>query len=140
MTSTAPGEGPCDSYVSLPLVDGYLPRMHVGGLLELECLLTHWLEQSDRPTIGDIGKFGDASHITVDVVDEFVLNRDTKRSAVAEFLRVARNAGGAEQLRWHVIRNARGRINKVTYRTGDVPAPGWFAFLRRPAETPRDLR
>ena len=131
---------PCDSFRAPALVNGYLLRTSVKGPAELECLLIHWYARSDRPTIGDVGDFGGAPHITIEMRDRFVLNRDTTRSAVAEFLSAARSIGGAEKLRWHVIRNARGRVNKVSYRQDGASPTGWFAYLRTPAHEPRDLR
>jgi hypothetical protein len=72
-------------------------------------------------------------------VDEFVLNRDTKRAAVHAFLAAAREVGGADHLPWHVTTNARGVVNRVSYRRDDEPTPGWYAYMGGVAE-PRDLR
>ena len=72
--------------------------------------------------------------------DGFLLNRDTKRSAVRAFLTAAARAGGADHLRWHVTANARGVINRVSYRPDDEPTPGWYAYLREPSSEPQELR
>lgn len=107
---------------------------------ELERVLAHWLAESNRPTVGDIGRFGGSPVITMRLgADEFVLNRDTKRAAVHTFLAAAGEAGGAENLPWRVTTNARGAVNRVTYRSDDAPTPGWYAYVRGVAE-PRDLR
>jgi hypothetical protein len=71
--------------------------------------------------------------------DEFALNRDTTRAAVREFLTAGARAGGAGNLSWHVTANAKGRCNRVTYRPGNQPTPGWYAYLRSPADRPREL-
>ena len=84
-------------------------------------------------------RFGGSPVITVRLgTDEFVLNRDTKRAAVHTFLAAAAEAGGADRLRWHVTTNARGAVNRVTYRSDDAPTPGWYAYVRGVTE-PRDL-
>jgi hypothetical protein len=122
------------------LVDGFVPHgTAVTGVLELQRVLAHWIEASDQPTVGDVGTFGGSPVITVRMgADEFVLNRDTKRAAVRAFLGAAGRAGGADRLRWHVATNARGGVNRVTYRSDDAPTPGWYAYIRGVSE-PRDL-
>jgi hypothetical protein len=122
------------------LVDGFVPHgTAVTGVLELQRVLAHWIEASDQPTVGDVGTFGGSPVITVRMgADEFVLNRDTKRAAVRAFLGAAVRAGGADRLRWHVATNARGGVNRVTYRSDDAPTPGWYAYVRGVSE-PRDL-
>ena len=70
--------------------------------------------------------------------DEFVLNRDTTRDAVRTFLAGAGQAGGADRLPWRVTRNARGAVNRVTYRADDAPTPGWYTYVRGTSE-PREL-
>jgi hypothetical protein len=118
---------------------GMVGSRKLGRLLELQRVLAHWIEASDRPTVGDVGTFGGSPVITVRMgADEFVLNRDTKRAAVGVFLGAAGAAGGADGLRWHVATNARGGVNRVTYRSDDAPTPGWYAYVRGVSE-PRDL-
>lgn len=126
---------------SFDLDNGFVPvGTEVDGPTELEALLSHWLTASDAPTVGDIGAFGGSPVITVKMgPDEFVLNRDTTRAAVQEFLTAAARAGGASNLRWHVTRNLRGPINKVSYRPDDAHIPGWFAYLRQPIPEPQEL-
>jgi hypothetical protein len=125
------------------LVDGFVPPdTIVDGPSELHQMLTYWIRSSTASTVGDVGAFGGSPVIVVRMArDEFVLNRDTKRAAVETFLSAAARADGAANLRWHVTTNAKGRLNRVSYRDDDGPTPGWFAYLRRPsAEGPRDLR
>jgi hypothetical protein len=120
------------------------PAVHAGnGLIpagtiaesvtELESLLDNWFRSSGQHTVGEVGTFGGAPLITVRTpVWEFVLNRDTKRAAVAAFLSAARAAGGAARLPWHAAPNARGVANRMSYRPDDMPTPGWYAYLRAP--------
>jgi hypothetical protein len=123
------------------LEDGYVP---VGTVVqtanELARLLAHWLAESDRPTVGDVRRFGGSPVIKVRLgADEFVLNRDTKRAAVHTFLAAAAEADGADRLPWRVTTNARGTVNRVTYRPDDATTPGWYAYVRG-VEQPRELR
>lgn len=126
---------------ALELVNGYVPvGTTVNGPLELEGVLTHWAQASDHATVGDVGAFGGSPVVMVRMGgDEFVLNRDTKRSAVLAFLAAAAAAGGADRLTWHVTANNRGTINRVSYRPDDGATPGWYAYLRRPSREPREL-
>jgi hypothetical protein len=123
------------------LESGYVPSASVvQGASELERLLAHWFAESDRPTVGDVGNFGGSPLITVRLgADEFFINRDTKRAAIHTFLTAAHQSGGADQLPWRVTTNARGAVNRVTYRTDDAPTPGWYAYVRGTSD-PRDLR
>ena len=110
-----------------------------GDTHELERLLSHWLAESDQPTVGEVGRFGGSPIIRVRLgVDEFVRNRDTKRAAILTFLAAASEVGGADRLRWHVTTNARGAVNRVSYRSDNAPTPGWYAYVRGIAE-PRNL-
>jgi hypothetical protein len=124
----------------LEIENGYVPEgTLVHGARELERLLSYWLAESDRPTVGDVGRFGGSPVIRVRLgADEFVLNRDAKRAAIQAFLAAAAEADGADRLRWHVTTNARGTANRVTYRSDEAPTPGWYAYARGVAE-PRDL-
>ena len=126
----------------MDLVDGFVPvGTEVDGSRELERVLSHWLKESNAPTVGDVENYGGSPVIMIRMgSDGFVLNRDTKRSAVRAFLTAAARAGGAEHLRWHVTANARGVINRVSYRPDDEPTPGWYAYLREPSSEPQELR
>lgn len=100
---------------------------------ELDHRLRSWLRVSQQPTIGDIGRFGGSPLIKVTADGrEFVLNRDTKRSAVASFTEAAARAGGAGNLPWHLAPNASGNRNRMSYLPDDNPAPGWYAYTRHP--------
>lgn len=118
------------------LVDGFVPIGHtVSTVEELAQVLRHWFEHSDRPTVGDVGAFGGSPVIRVDDLGlAFVVNRDTKRAAVARFLAAVDEAGGAGQLDWHVAPNARGTLNRVTYGSDDAPTLGWYAYTKDPTK------
>jgi len=115
-----------------PGPDGFiLPGTVVNSANELEHLLRSWLRVSRQATIGDIGRFGGSPLIKVKADgQEFVLNRDTKRYAVASFTEAAARAGGAKHLPWHLAPNARGNRNRVSYLPDDSPTPGWHAYTR----------
>jgi hypothetical protein len=117
-----------------PGPDGFIPPgAVVNSADELEHLLRSWLRVSRQPTIGDIGRFGGSFLIKVTADGwEFVLNRDTKRSAVASFTQAAASAGGAGNLPWHLAPTARGQRNRVSYLPDDRPTPGWYAYTHHP--------
>jgi hypothetical protein len=122
--SAAAGPGP----------DGFIPPgTAVNSANELQDLLRRWLRASRQPTIGDVGRFGGSPLIKVTADSrEFVLNRDTKRSAVASFTEAAARADGAGNLPWHLAPNARGNRNRMSYLPDDSPTPGWYAYVRHP--------
>lgn len=95
--------------------------------------LQRWAGTGDDATIGDVGSFGGKAWIAVDLAGErVVLNADTTRSAVVEFLdHVAAN--GAEST-WRVVVGQRGSVNRVVYRT-DIPLRGWYCYLLNPRAT-----
>ena len=115
-----------------PGPDGFIPAgTVVGSAAELEGLLRLWVRASRQPTIGDVGTFGGSAVVRVTAGGwEFVLNRDTKRSAVISFIDAAATAGGAGNLTWHLAPNARGHLNRMSYRPDDSPTPGWYAYTR----------
>lgn len=117
-----------------PGPDGFIPPgTTVTSADELEDLLRRWLEASRQPTIGDVGRFGGSPLIKVTAGGrEFVLNRDTKRSAVANFIDAAARAGGAGTLPWRLAPNARGNRNRMSYLPDDSPTPGWYAYAHYP--------
>jgi|HubBroStandDraft_6_1064221.scaffolds.fasta_scaffold21813_3 hypothetical protein len=124
--ATAPADG------SAQLVtEGYLPvGARVTGKRELFELLRGWLSESSAATIGDVGTFGGRPGLVIKVGrHEVALNADTTRQAVQAY--VLKNSSHPNQP-WRVIRNRRGRINKVLPGPDREPLPGWFAYLREP--------
>ena len=124
--ATAHGEG-----VAGVIADRYLPAgVRVAGKCELLALLTAWLSDSSAATIGDVGTFGGRPGLLITVGDhEVALNADTTRRSVQSY--VLKNTSHPTRP-WRVIRNRRGRINKVLPGPGPEPLPGWFAYLREP--------
>jgi hypothetical protein len=60
---------------------------------------------------------------------EVVLNADTTRTTVQEFVRS--NAPDPDRP-WRVVANRRGHVNKVLPGPGNEPLPGWYAYLTHP--------
>ncbi|MQA00930.1 MAG: hypothetical protein GEU80_16690 [Dehalococcoidia bacterium] len=99
---------------------------------ELVHLLDRWLEQSDAPTVGDVGAFGGSACVRVELGEHtVVLNADTRRQAVEEYLRDARSRGAGAS--WVVVANRRGRLNKVNFRDDGADTPGWYCYLTKDA-------
>jgi len=116
---------------------GYLPRgMRISGKRELAVVLARWLEESGAATIGDVGSFGRAACLLIDVGGtEVVLNADTKRAAVEAYVRASASDPDRP---WLVVTSRGGHATKVLPSPGGEPAPGWYAYLRQPG-TPGDL-
>ena len=103
------------------------------GAEELRRLLRTWLQRTDETTIGDVGRFGGSPWLHVDLPGhELVLNADTKRSAVQEYVD-APSAG------LFVVANRRGVVNKVVFRSDRNPTPGWYCYTRAPLAAPGSL-
>jgi hypothetical protein len=114
-------------------VAGHLPEgLRLSGKRELRDTLQRWLSESSAETIGDVGGFGGRAWLTADINGfEVVLNADTKRAAVEWF--VDASASEPDRL-WRVVANRRGRINKVLPDPTGSPLPGWYSYLRQPAD------
>ena len=110
----------------------------VTGKAGLFQLLKAWLEVSRAQTIGDIGTYGrrPCIFIALDVGGSAVLNSDTKRAAVEEFLDTS--VGGASET-WSIVPNRRGRVNKVTFGADGVETPGWYCYLRDSLDKPQKI-
>lgn len=139
------GVGPSAGTAAAPasaveLVDGFIRSIHrVASVNGLEAVLRRWYERSDQPTVGDVAGYGGSPVIAVHTADvDFVLNRDTKRSAVGAFLNAAERAGAAELLDWWVVPGSRGGFRRVSY-VGNAPTPGWYAYLRKAERGARRL-
>lgn len=78
----------------------------VAGKRELASLLRWWLEQSGALTIGDPESYGRRPCLRIDVAGhQVVLHADTKRAAVAEYVRAS---GADPDLPWLIVATARG--------------------------------
>jgi hypothetical protein len=118
--------------------DGFLPKgATLEGKAALVKTLRTWLAHDPAPTIGDVGSFGGKPWIHFETEGCRVgLNADTKRQAVQELVDYV-HIHGTDQP-WHVIANAKGKVNKVVYRT-DAELNGLFAYLTKPWTAPGPL-
>lgn len=97
---------------------------------ELRNLLEDWLGTGEK-TLGDISRFAGRPWIRMQFDGTaVVLNADTKRTAVQDYLHHA-NAHG-DNSPWTVVANSRGKVNKVVYRTDGDASPGWYAYTTKP--------
>ena len=113
--------------------DGHLNKgVSVSGKRELHELLSAWFQESGTPTIGDIGSYGGSPCVIIRLDEETtaVLNADTTRPAVKEYLDDARMRGVDAE--WLVIPNQNGRLNKVVFDENGEATPGWYCYLRYP--------
>jgi hypothetical protein len=113
----------------------YIPAGTTVSLDELVPLLSGWASSSGASTIGDVGSFGGRALVTVATPStSFVLNADTKRAAVLNFLAVA----GVGAPNFRVVANQRGKVNRVVFHPDGRPTPGWYAYtpIDRPREEP----
>lgn len=109
---------------------------HVGGIDELVTLLERWLAGTDRPTIGDVGRFGGRPWVHATLGGhEVVLNADTKRAAVAQFVAQVRAGTAAPR----VVANVRGQVNKVVFQPDGEPTPGWYCYTPTVFDAPTEL-
>ncbi len=121
----------------LPLdAKGYVMKgTTVRGKRALAALLKRWLGVSTTTTIGDVGTFGGSPCVRIQLGDvQAVLNADTKRAAIEQYLDTAQREGSDHP--WPVIANRRGRVNKVVFREDEQETPGWFCYLTEPFTRP----
>ncbi len=111
--------------------EGALVRgARVAGVEELRRLLRTWLQRTGEPTVGDVGRFGGSPWLHVDLPGhELVLNADTKRAAVQEYI-------DAQSAELFVVANRRGIVNKVVFRQDRTPTPGWYCYTTAPLAAP----
>jgi hypothetical protein len=102
----------------------YIPAGTTVPVEELVPMLSGWADRSGASTIGDVDSFGGRALVTVTTPTPFVLNADTKRAAVVEFLATA----GVGALNLRVVANRRGKVNRVVFRPDGRPTPGWYAY------------
>ena len=91
-------------------------------------LLREWAETSEETIGEDVGSYGGTPWLYVELEnDRFVLNADTTREGVEQFLGFHESDGSA----WYVIPNARGVANKVTSDPDRRPIRGFFMYANR---------
>lgn len=110
---------------------GHMPeKVRVAGKTQFVNFLRWWLAASRASTIGHVDAFGGRPCLLIDVGRfTIALNVDTKRAAVETFVR---ESSSDPERPWRVVRNRRGRINKVLSGPGPEILPGWCAYLTRP--------
>ncbi len=109
--------------------EGYVVR---GTVVESKAalfeLLEGWLRNSAARTIGDVDNYGGKAWIRIKLDErEAVLNADTKRTAVAEYIKDARNRGPNSS--WEILPNRNGRWNKLGFSEDGKATPGWYCYL-----------
>jgi hypothetical protein len=111
----------------------------VTGKAELHRLLRDWLQVSRAPTIGNVDSFGRKPCIFIALGGSLtaVLNSDTKRIAVEEFVKDA-DANGPDAY-WSVVWSRRGRATKLVFRADGAETPGWYCYLTEPLAEPRKI-
>jgi hypothetical protein len=103
-------------------------------------LLQVWLERSNAPKIGN-AKRGQTPCISITLGQQRmgVINADTKRAAVEQYVKDAQ-ARGAD-IPWSVIQNCRThRWNKLVFREDHEPTPGWYCYLKPPSVGPAEVK
>jgi hypothetical protein len=97
------------------------------GLLQV---LKDWLKASDAPTIGPVRNYGGKAWISIRLDRKWtaVLNADTKRTAIEEYVKDAQTRGA--DVPWPILPNRNGRWNKLTFKADGEPTPGWYCYLR----------
>lgn len=90
-------------------------------------LLKMWCEITEEPndTIGDLDIHNKNSPIITLNIDNcsFYINADTKRKGVKQFLsNIDRD--------WHIIKNNRGKLNKVTNDPEYEPIEGFYMYKK----------
>jgi hypothetical protein len=97
---------------------------------ELLEVLRAWLNASEEPTIGPVANYGGKAWIVIRLNRGrmAVLNADTKRAAVGEYVRDAETRGA--DVAWSILPNRNGRWNKLAFQADGEPTPGWYCYLR----------
>jgi len=119
--------------------EGYIPEgVELASKAAFVALLERWLRESEELTIGEPSTYGRRAHIRLRLGDHVVvLNADTKRAAVEEFIQDAGRRGGAA--RWQVVANRGGTVNKVNFREDGGGTPGWYAYLTEPVRSGTEI-
>lgn len=100
----------------------------IRGKSALLAWLSTWLQESDDLRLGAAdGRPGVRPALIVEVAGRrFVVNSDTKRDAVRRFVDLA--GDDPDAVDWHIVANAKGRINRVL--PGGEVIPGLYFYAR----------
>lgn len=112
----------------------YLGKTTVTSKSQFVEVLRSWCASSTAETIGDVGSYGGRPLISLELCGgrKVILNADTKRAAVEQFLAVVAERGAESA--WTVLTNQKGVFNKVGFRSDGSTTPGWYCYLVPPAE------
>ncbi|MBD5785057.1 hypothetical protein IF650_02580 [Cellulosimicrobium terreum] len=93
---------------------------------ELLAHLRGWLATKEK-TVGDVGKYGGRAVLfaVLGGVPVFI-NADSSRAAVQELV----DSSARGPVRWSVIANRTGQLNKVTFRPDGARVPGFYCYTR----------
>jgi hypothetical protein len=111
--------------------DRYVPKgTTVENKGELLKVLRDWLNVSGAPTIGPVANYGGKPWIVMHLGANrmAVLNADTKRAAVAEYVKDAESRGA--DIPWSILPNRNGRWNKLAFKANGEPTAGWYCYLK----------
>jgi hypothetical protein len=132
--ATPQGDEP-QSLLNLRRIDGaghLIKGTRAEDKRELSLVLQAWLIASDAPTIGAGRGQQPWMFINLGGVRTAVLNADTKRAAVDEYVRDVQVRGA--DVPWNILPNQRnGKLNKLGFRVDGKSTPGWYCYLTEPA-------
>jgi hypothetical protein len=92
-------------------------------------LKVFWRRNSDEAAVGPKAAYGGRPWVYV--LDDrriFVLNADTKRKAVGEYLELVERH--SDDLRWEITASQRGRQTAVAYGPKGSPAKSFYLYYR----------
>jgi len=96
--------------------------------------LLHWFEATDDLFIGADAVYRRTGWIHVRHGSTFfVLNADTKRESVNEYLQLVDRYGN--DLLWEVVENERGRMTAVAYGPENYRLKSFYLYVAREART-----
>lgn len=106
----------------------HLDRTTVRSKAAFVRLLRTWHATSEAATIGDVGTFGRAGVVRLELGSAtVVLNADTKRSAVTSFLETVDRRG--VDASWRILPNKNGKANKVDFAETGPATAGWYCYV-----------
>lgn len=119
-----------------------MPKIEQGHVCEDQAdfieLLRWRLEASQEETVGDVGSFGGKPWILVETGSvRCHLNADTKRAGVRRFLELHQQHG--PQMRWQVIANAKGKVNRVALGPHAEKVKGFYLYTDEELPAPTTL-
>jgi hypothetical protein len=103
------------------------------GTAALVEYLENWLAATVAERLDESSSVGVKAKLFVDIGGHQVrVNSDTRRGAIREVVRLSRSRA---PLTWYVIRNAKGKTNKVV-PDAQHDLPGWYAYIEGELDRP----